>query len=255
MRLDVTSRNVEVVLFTNLQGTGYARNNPLLYTDPTGMSYEICDNNGENCGTYSDKLYDKIRSDKSYIIASGAIYTRNKNGTQGDRLGSVTDKGRDLDDLGQAVAGGLGARVDASNQFIAAFAAGSVVAGTGVGVALQASGAGTLTTLGNITPNNLVYQSLNAVGDVQYVGITSNFAQREAAHAARLAIQRIPGLQNLTRADARAVEQVLIEDFGLAKNGGTLLNRINSIAASNPIYTNSVRVGAQILKSVGYPGF
>jgi len=38
VRLDVTSKNVEVFLFTNLQGTGYVNNNPLNATDPTGMN-------------------------------------------------------------------------------------------------------------------------------------------------------------------------------------------------------------------------
>ena len=37
MRLEVTSRNPEVFPFTNLQGTGYVGNNPLSYTDPSGM--------------------------------------------------------------------------------------------------------------------------------------------------------------------------------------------------------------------------
>jgi filamentous hemagglutinin len=77
----------------------------------------------------------------------------------------------------------------------------------------------------------------------------------EAQHAARFAIQRIPGLQNLTQEEARAVEQVLIEKFQLAKNGGTLLNKINSIASSNAIYADAIRIGTQILKSAAYAGF
>jgi hypothetical protein len=36
VRLDVTSRNPEVFLFTNSQGTGYAIGNPLKYVDPDG---------------------------------------------------------------------------------------------------------------------------------------------------------------------------------------------------------------------------
>jgi filamentous hemagglutinin len=39
----------------------------------------------------------------------------------------------------------------------------------------------------------------------------------------------------MSAADAQAVEQVLIENFGLAKNGGTVLNRINSIESTNLI--------------------
>ncbi|KZN66404.1 hypothetical protein N478_20275 [Pseudoalteromonas luteoviolacea S4060-1] len=34
-------------------------------------------------------------------------------------------------------------------------------------------------------------------------------------------------MSSLSRADAKAVEQVLIEHHGLGKNGGTLMNKIN----------------------------
>jgi RHS repeat-associated protein len=218
----------------------YVRNNPLRYVDPTGR----CSRDSQ--GGYWD------RDDAGTYMFAGPC----SDGKIGEDKELPPDNGDvPLSLVAQSFYNEMSARRDASNQMIGAFAGGSAVAGTGVGIALQASGAGALTTLGNITPNNLVYQSINAAGDVQYVGITANFAQREAAHAARLAIQRIPGLQNLTRAEARAVEQALIENFGLGKNGGTLLNQINSIAASNPIYGNSLKVGIQILKNVGYPGF
>ncbi len=49
----------------------------------------------------------------------------------------------------------------------------------------------------------------------------------------------------------RAVEQVLIETYGLGTNGGTLLNQINSIAESNPIYEQAIQRGSQILQQVG----
>lgn len=39
-----------------------------------------------------------------------------------------------------------------------------------------------------------------------------------------------------SRPDARAVEQVLIEYYGIGSNGGSLINKINSIAQSNPAY-------------------
>ena len=44
------------------------------------------------------------------------------------------------------------------------------------------------------------------------------------------------------------VEQALIEIHGLGKNGGTLINRINSIAATNPIYASAVQRGYDLLK-------
>lgn len=32
------------------------------------------------------------------------------------------------------------------------------------------------------------------------------------------------------------MEQTVIETFGMAKNGGTLANKINSISIKNPLY-------------------
>ncbi len=66
---------------------------------------------------------------------------------------------------------------------------------------------------------------------------------------------RVDGLEHLSELDARAVEQVLIETFGLQKNGGMLLNRINSIAQSNPVYGQSIARGIEILQTIGFPGF
>jgi RHS repeat-associated protein len=104
---------------------------------------------------------------------------------------------------------------------------------------------------------NLVYRSLNAAGDVNYVGITGNLERRAAEQMAEkgITIQPIPGLQNLSRADARAVEQVLIETHGLGGNGGNLLNKINSISPNNPIYQQSIQQGNKLLRQTGYPGF
>jgi hypothetical protein len=50
-------------------------------------------------------------------------------------------------------------------------------------------------------------------------------------------------MDGLSRTDARAVEQALIVSYGLGKNGGTLLNRINSIALSIQLTRNSFSVG------------
>ncbi len=59
-------------------------------------------------------------------------------------------------------------------------------------------------------------------------------------------------MQGLSRADARAVEQALIEIHGLGKNGGTLLNKINSISPTNPAYGSQLQRGYELLKTVGY---
>jgi hypothetical protein len=104
---------------------------------------------------------------------------------------------------------------------------------------------------------NLVYRSIDEAGKVNYVGITNNIERRAAEQFAAkgINIRAIPGLQNLSRADARAVEQVFIESYGLGKNGGILLNRINSISPRNPIYNQAISRGQELLRQAGYPGF
>jgi len=58
--------------------------------------------------------------------------------------------------------------------------------------------------------------------------------------------------KGLTRFEARAVEQALIELHGLSKNGGQLLNKINSIAQKHPYYEKAVEYGKKVLESVNY---
>ncbi len=103
------------------------------------------------------------------------------------------------------------------------------------------------------TGDNAVYISVNQVtGEVQYVGRTNNVARRSIEHLANkgITIAEIPGLKNLSVDDARAVEQVLIEQYG-GPNGGQLLNKINSIATSNPVYPAAIKRGCQILAAAG----
>ncbi|HNR90457.1 MAG TPA: GIY-YIG nuclease family protein [Spirochaetota bacterium] len=100
--------------------------------------------------------------------------------------------------------------------------------------------------------NNFVYLSRTPNGVVQYVGITNNLARRSAEHLAAKGIDIRPLMKGLTRSDARAVEQTLIVMHGLNKNGGTLMNQINSIAKTNPNYATQLQRGSDLLKSVGY---
>ncbi|MBU7571185.1 MAG: hypothetical protein KAF41_11160 [Flavobacterium sp.] len=96
----------------------------------------------------------------------------------------------------------------------------------------------------------LVYLSRGAKG-VKYVGITSQFAVRQATHLRTKGIMIEKLLENLSKADARAVEQVLIEMYKLPKNGGTLMNKINSISTKNPGYGQALERGAELLKEAG----
>jgi hypothetical protein len=90
------------------------------------------------------------------------------------------------------------------------------------------------------TGTNVVYQGFDAAGTVKYVGITERaptvrFAEHSNSGTARslLDYRVVEGATNLTRTEARTWEQTLINQYGLGKNGGLLLNKINSIAPKN----------------------
>jgi filamentous hemagglutinin len=96
-------------------------------------------------------------------------------------------------------------------------------------------------------------------GVTRYVGITDDIVKRGQAHLREkgIVITKIRGLDNISRADARAVEQTLIDYHGLEKDGGTLINKINSISSiKNPTkYEQGLIRGAELLKKAGYEGF
>jgi len=110
----------------------------------------------------------------------------------------------------------------------------------------------TATTAAKTVGNTTVYISKTASGVTQYVGITNNIARRQAEHLAAKGIKIRPLMEKLSRSDARAVEQALIEINGLSKNGGTLINKINSISKTNPTYAASLKRGYELLKTAGY---
>jgi filamentous hemagglutinin len=82
--------------------------------------------------------------------------------------------------------------------------------------------------------------------------MTNNIERRAAEQLADkgLTIRPIAGLENLSRWDARAVEQVLIQENG-GPAGGQLINKINSIARSNPGYAKAIKRGCALLAAVG----
>ncbi|HST47712.1 RHS repeat-associated core domain-containing protein [Jatrophihabitans sp.] len=157
--------------------------------------------------------------------------------------------------IGAAVSAGtgaVGAKISGNKYTL-----GDAAKDAAIGCALGATGAWIGEFFGPAAINtgaNTVYRSLDALGNVQYVGITNNLERRAAEHLAEkgISIEAIPGLENLSRADARAVEQTLIDQYGLGKNGGQLLNKINSIASTNPIYQSAIARGTQLLGMVGY---
>jgi hypothetical protein len=97
-----------------------------------------------------------------------------------------------------------------------------------------------------------VYTSKKRSGEVQYVGITVEFARRAADHLRKKGIRIEVLMPKLSRSDARAVEQALIELHGLSSKGGTLMNIINSISPRRPDYAKRLERGLELLKSIGY---
>ncbi|TGD56530.1 DUF6443 domain-containing protein [Flavobacterium humi] len=82
-----------------------------------------------------------------------------------------------------------------------------------------------------------VYQGFDSMGTVKYAGITSRnpfvrFAEHLSSFGQKstLDYQVMEGATNLSRQQARVLEQTLINQYGLEKNGGQLINKINSIA-------------------------
>ncbi|HEX5747544.1 MAG TPA: hypothetical protein VFZ09_14960 [Archangium sp.] len=133
--------------------------------------------------------------------------------------------------------------VSAEGAFTIALAPGAV--------AMSAQGPGGGTSSGETT----VYISRDKVTqEVDYVGITDKMARRSAEQFRQRGLHIDALMERLPREDARAVEQALIEIHGLSKNGGTLMNRINSIAHSNPKYAAALRRGLELLESIGYTG-
>ena len=98
--------------------------------------------------------------------------------------------------------------------------------------------------------NNVVYTLSNANG-VQYVGRTINPTAREKAHnanPARTGLEFNPVKGNLTRIEARGLEQILIMQYGTLNRGNPMNNQIHGIAWDNPA-RESMIAAAQLLFS------
>lgn len=144
--------------------------------------------------------------------------------------------------------------------------AGTLAGVTGVGIAMLAPEAGaallargaaagetgTITSVAAQNAGRYTVYSEQVGGVTRYVGLTSRAWKVRAAEHLRASGRLIqPVVENISRQAARGTEQALIELHGLARNGGTLANRINSIAKSNPAYEPAKRLGIAILQEIG----
>lgn len=99
------------------------------------------------------------------------------------------------------------------------------------------------------TGSHTVYQLIED-GSVRYIGQTNNFPIRAATwlKTRRWNITPIKGLQSLSKFDARAIEQTLIELYKLEN----LYNKYYRIRPGNPIYFYAIMRGTEILNKIGY---
>ena len=115
-----------------------------------------------------------------------------------------------------------------------------------------ASEAGTTTSVAAQNAGRYIVYSEQVAGVTRYVGITGRALKVRAAEHLRASGRLIqPVVENLSEQAARGVEQTLIELHGLAKHGGTLANRINSVAKSSPAYEPTKKLGIAILQEIG----
>ena len=150
-------------------GYAYARNNPLLYIDPTGETFQICPadvTNTTNCPDISNQQYqEQFRQNETFIVASGKIYARNEDGTQGALVGTARETGQDLSADATAILSGLEENAAGSIQLIGVVAGVSAVAGAAptvagvasplvaeAGAAVAATGARTAATIAAVGP-------------------------------------------------------------------------------------------------------
>ncbi len=212
----------------------YALNSPVLYSDPSGENPLLL------VGGVGGLLGGAI-----YGYGSQVVRNLNQGMCFWDALSTDIDAGQVALYAGVGTVLGLG------------------MGGAMVGIQALAAYVGTGTTIGTVLnadgdPTNEIRTGFNVVyrvvenGVSRYVGITNNFLRRAGEHLGERGwtIRPIQGLENLSRYDARAVEQVLIEHYGLSN----LYNQINSIATSNPIYSEATRRGLEILRSIGFLG-
>jgi RHS repeat-associated protein len=59
----------------------YVANNPLKYTDPHGLRYQVYDADGKNCADISDAEFEKLRQDSKSLSFGGGFKARFTPGT------------------------------------------------------------------------------------------------------------------------------------------------------------------------------
>jgi RHS repeat-associated protein len=149
-------------------GYAYGRNNPLIYTDPDGENYHICDSGGQNCSDVSDKDFDQIQKDAR---AAGEHWS-NGSISLADGTAGGSYKQTDVDLPGDPVANQAAANMigNGGMSAIKTFVVGSVVGGTIGAAGLAYSGAMAVTVPTIMAPLLPVMPS--AIDKLQKIGVS-----------------------------------------------------------------------------------
>jgi RHS repeat-associated protein len=147
----------------SLNGYAYARSNPVLYTDPDGLAYIVCDPNGKNCSTVTDQqFYDARRADTK----AGLEYTGNRDFFEGGQIkvdGQVqyTYQQISIDDPQREFIFQMRRQTAPIPKATLAFFGLSAALGTGGGVAYYYLGAAAVSTGANLVYRG--YRALNVI--------------------------------------------------------------------------------------------
>jgi RHS repeat-associated protein len=220
----------------------YCFNNPLKYNDPTG-----------HWPSWSN-IWGGV---KSAAQATVNFVKENVDSIQTglDVLGMIPVVGEAFDAVNGAIYAARGDALNAGLSFAACIpVVGTAATGIKLGAKAIDKGLDVIKAVDKVGDTFSVYRSVNkSTGIVDYIGMTKNFDQRAAQQSVvGREIEEITGLTGLSKSDARGVEQVLINKYGLSQYGGTLTNKINSIAETNPIYDIATERGMDLLRFYGY---
>jgi len=182
--------------------TGFAGEDrdPLQYTDPDGMRFRICDTSGNCYDEYADEDFYKNFTGK-HAKQEGVSFKGSKILKDGKEIGTWQRLSfDDLSPAGNAFLAGMSDRRQASNAFIATFAAGSVAVGATGGAVAYYSGAtpgSGLTTLGLRSGHGAYRLALRGFTEAD-IGLTKTGHVLEQADGAKVFIKEIaPGKFNV----------------------------------------------------------